>query len=540
MSMLYGSPILMGDNTIPGVKYTPELEALIPKVMKACTDFGIEPYPSIVELLTYDEISEVAAYGGFPVRYTHWSHGAEYEQLSRGYEYGMHKIYEMVINTNPSYIYCLDSNPLIDHVTVVAHALFHSDFFRNNIYFEPTTQNALNELANNGIRFERYMNRWGAEKVVQFIDYVRCIDDLIDPAAAWKKRQMKDKVIRDHREYYHPRRLKLPSTNGEVHEHMDPWINDARWKASEQERIRDLEIRKQLNIFEKTEKDVVGYLVNHAPLNPWQQDILASLYRESQYFAPQGITKMINEGWASYGDYNIMARNRWANGDGIVHYARHKMGVLGGKYSMNPYALGFKLFLYIEEKWNKGRFGREFDDCQDAQKKADWDKQLGLGHEKVFEVRKIHNDFTMVHEFLDQEFIDKYQMYIWKKFPTRDGGIEYRIVSKDATEIKKKLMARYLNGGRPIIHLGDPNYAGKKIFMLEHKFDGRTLHPTETKNTLTALWHIWNNSGSASRNPVAIHTKDKDEKDIVYVCVGPKPEESVRMTRKQFVGEFAS
>ena len=55
-------------------------------------------------------MNEVAAYGGFPTRYPHWRFGMEYEQLSKSYEYGLSKIYEMVINNNPSYAYLLEGN----------------------------------------------------------------------------------------------------------------------------------------------------------------------------------------------------------------------------------------------------------------------------------------------------------------------------------------------------------------------------------------------------------------------------------------------
>ena len=51
-TMLYGSPILLDDNTIPGVKYSPELEEIIPRVIQACLDFGLDPYPPVVELPT--------------------------------------------------------------------------------------------------------------------------------------------------------------------------------------------------------------------------------------------------------------------------------------------------------------------------------------------------------------------------------------------------------------------------------------------------------------------------------------------------------
>lgn len=96
--MMSGSPILMGDNTIPGVRIHKEVREVLPEVFKSCQEFGLDYYPTIIEFVTYDEISELASYGGFPVRYPHWSFGMEFEELSRGYEYGMHRISEMVIN----------------------------------------------------------------------------------------------------------------------------------------------------------------------------------------------------------------------------------------------------------------------------------------------------------------------------------------------------------------------------------------------------------------------------------------------------------
>ena len=71
-TLTFGTPILLGDNTIPGCKLPKEIEEAIPNIFKACSNFGLDYYPTIVEFLTYDEISEVASYGGFPVRYPHW------------------------------------------------------------------------------------------------------------------------------------------------------------------------------------------------------------------------------------------------------------------------------------------------------------------------------------------------------------------------------------------------------------------------------------------------------------------------------------
>ena len=72
------------------------------KIEGYARDFGLDFFPTVFEILTYDQMNEIAAYGGFPNRYPHWRYGMEYERLSKSYEYGLSKIYEMVINNNPS------------------------------------------------------------------------------------------------------------------------------------------------------------------------------------------------------------------------------------------------------------------------------------------------------------------------------------------------------------------------------------------------------------------------------------------------------
>ena len=47
-------------------------------------EYGLDFYDCIFEVLDYDEISEIAALGGFPTRYPHWRFGMEFQQLSKG------------------------------------------------------------------------------------------------------------------------------------------------------------------------------------------------------------------------------------------------------------------------------------------------------------------------------------------------------------------------------------------------------------------------------------------------------------------------
>lgn len=521
-----GTPILLGDNTIPGVRIPKELSVLIPKIYKACEDFGLDTYPAIIQMLTYAEISEIAAFGGFPVRFPHWTFGMEYEELQRGYEHGMHRIFEMVINTNPCYIYCLDSNTLVDNVTVIAHAMGHNHFFKNNIYFSQTTQNMMNTLANNGTRIRRYMNRWGKETVTEFIDHVLRIQTLVDPAVAWHQKVVKDPIIQDSRKYRFPIRLRVQ----EGHDYMESYLNPKSWLDRQQEDIKRKDAEEQLGIFTDSTKDIMGFIRDQANLKPWQQDIMSMLHDEALYFYPQGDTKTINEGFASWTDSNIMARmglvglGQKTPDAGIVEYALHKTAVLGGKYSTNPYKVGYMLLCDIEKRWNEGRFGQEYDDCKDIKQREHWDKKLGQGKEKVFQVCRDYNDLMLIIEFFTEDFCHENEFYEWKRYPTG----EYKIESRDYKKIRDKLIKRYLNRGLPEIQLVDPNHRGKGHMLLEHTWDNRgTLLESFLKATMESLYFLWGNT-------IVLNSKNDDEEAIVYVCHGTSDKDFEKLTEAEY------
>src|SRR5436190_7039922 len=150
--------------------------------------YGLECYPVIFEMVDYDQLNAVAAYGGFPTRYPHWRFGMEYERLCKGYSYGLQKIYELVINNNPCYAYLMKSNELTDQKLVMAHVYGHCDFFKNNYWFSQTSRKMMDEMANHGNRIRGYMDRFGVEEVETFIDGCLSIEDLIDIHSPFIKR----------------------------------------------------------------------------------------------------------------------------------------------------------------------------------------------------------------------------------------------------------------------------------------------------------------------------------------------------------------
>ena len=106
---------------------------------------------------------EFGAYG-LPGRFSHWTHGQAYHQMKTMYDYGLTKIYELVINTNPCYAFLLEANSLLQNKLVVAHVLAHCDFFRHNAYFQRTNRQMLETVSVNAERIRRYEFEHGTRR----------------------------------------------------------------------------------------------------------------------------------------------------------------------------------------------------------------------------------------------------------------------------------------------------------------------------------------------------------------------------------------
>ena len=253
--------------------------------------FGLDFYETIFEVLGYDEINMVAAYGGFPNRYPHWRFGMEYEQLSKGYEYGLSKIYEMVINNNPSYAYLLESNMDVDQKLVMAHVYGHVDFFKNNFSFQHTNRKMMDEMANHATRLRRIIDKVGIEPVETFIDRCLSLENLINQHAPHFPAKSREEVVEQ------PIEVRGFKTN---REYMAQFINPKEFLDEQRKKLEDERAQKK-KFPEKPERDVLAFLIENAPLERWEADVLAVIREEAYYFAPQAQTKIANEGWACIG-----------------------------------------------------------------------------------------------------------------------------------------------------------------------------------------------------------------------------------------------
>lgn len=459
---------------------TPELEAERKKILKFAQDAGLDCFETIFELITYDQINQFAAYGGFPVRYPHWKFGMEYEHLSKSYEYGLSKIYEMVINTDPCYAYLMEGNMMMDQKLVMAHVYGHCDFFKNNIWFSKTNRKMMDAMANHATRVRRYIDRYGKDVVEDFIDKCLSLENLIDRHSVYTDPKPANAAAASEPER-NPFMLKYDK------EYMRDYINPPDF-VLEQKRKMAEKAQAGVRFPPKPERDILKFLMAFAPLEDWQQDVLSIIRDEAYYFAPQGMTKTMNEGWASYWHTTLMTGKILSDAE-VIDYADHHSGTTAmSPQSYNPYKVGIELFRDIEARWDKGQFGRDWEQCDDIRERKNWDKKTGLGKQKIFEVRKVYNDVTFIDDFLTEDFCIRNKFFVYK-FNKKTQKFE--IDTRDFKAIKAKLLFQMTNFGQPIIRIEDGNFENRGELLLTHMWEGIDLQPDFMNETLKNVFALW-------------------------------------------------
>jgi stage V sporulation protein R len=474
-----------------------EIRRVRDRIRGYAEDYGLDFNETFFEILDHAALNEVASYGGFPTRYPHWRFGMQYEQLRKSYAYGLQKIYELVINNDPCYAYLMRSNSLTDQKIVIAHVYGHADFFKNNLWFGPTHRKMIDQMANHGTRIRRYADKYGQEKVERLLDDALSLENLVDVHAPYRPRPRKedaapDRDVLDEEERRLGERIpKLKAKSG----YMDRYLNPP--EAMERERKRlEKALERQRRFPAAPQRDVLGFLQEHAPLSSWQRDVLGIVRAEGLYFAPQAMTKIMNEGWATFWHSTILAE-RALEDDELLDYAdAHAATLATAPGRLNPYKLGLELWRDIQDRWDRGRFGPEWSRCDDYAKRKSWDTRAGLGRQKIFEVRRAYNDVTFIDEFLTEDFVREKRMFVFR----RGADDELVISSREFEQVKATLLRDLTNFGNPVIEVEDANHRNRGELLLRHRWDGLDLKLDYARDTLEALHRIW-------RRPVFVATQ---------------------------------
>jgi stage V sporulation protein R len=175
--------------------------------------------------------------------------------------------------------------------------------------------------------------------------------------------------------------------------------------------------------------------------------------------------------------------------------------------TMNPYLIGSKMWADIEDRWNKGRHGTDYDNCTDYHEKKNWDTKAMKGTEKIFEVMKSYTDWFFMQDFLTATLVDKLDLYIYKVVETITST-DYVRTEHTAEQVRELIVNSFAHSGVPKIEIVNGNMNNEGILYLNHNYNGIPLDPKYTEETMRHIHRLWG-------RPVWLKTIVKD-KDFVY------------------------
>lgn len=451
----------------------------IDEITEIAKGFGLDFYPMRYEICPADILYTFGAYG-MPTRFSHWSFGKQFYKMKLHYDLGLSKIYELVINSNPCYAFLLNTNSLIQNKLIVAHVLAHCDFFKNNVRFSNTRRDMVESMTATAERISYYEMVHGKQEVEKFLDAVLAIQEHIDPS-----------IVRPKLAWA------IDDDFGEDEEKRTTPYDDL-WSLDD-EGNRDQKTKKKKKFPPQPEKDLLLFIEEFSrELEPWQRDILTMMREEMLYFWPQLETKIMNEGWASYWHQRIL-REMDLTSHEAIEFAKLNAGVVQpSKTSINPYYLGLKIFEDIEERYNNP-----------TQKMKQRGVKPNSGREKIFEVREIESDISLLRNYLTKELVLREDMYLFQK-----QGRDYKIVDKNWESVRDQLVSMRVNGGFPYLNVTDGDYMKNGELYITHSYEGIELDVRYLEKVLPYIHQLWGRT---------VHLQTRIlEKNIVFTYDGKK------------------
>jgi len=448
------------------------LEERVAILEKMAEDMKLDPYPINYEVVSQDTMLEVISYG-LPTRARHWSYGQSYDYQKMQGEMGFSKVYEVVLNNNPSYAFLLDTNTNIANTMVAAHVIGHVHFFKNNFLFKQTDNKMVYHAAERAQRIEEYIQKYGLDAVEAVMDIGFALDKHID----WHKGTNREKY-RGKKKFY--KDLK-----------KDEFSDLKNGKTLSKEMV------KPKNKFPPSpEFDILWFLINYSSgLESWEVDILEIIREESYYFYPQYMTKIMNEGFASFVHAELMFKTDCINhAEHLDFCSLHEKVVQpgSGKLNINPYFLGFTIFGDIRKRW---------DELYESGESSI------TGMEKIYEVVATEDDISFIRNYLTEELTEQLQLFSYKNIETASGDRGIHILGSELDQVKESLVKDLYNYRAPLIAITGIQDG---ILELEHKSaEIGTLDRGYTEKVLGYIYKAWS-------APVNLETVDSKGEEINY------------------------
>jgi stage V sporulation protein R len=434
-----------------------DLEKALEQIWEVAGKFGLDPFPTRFEIVPASVMYEIGSYA-LPGRYSHWTFGKAYHRMKTMYDFGLSKIYEVVINTNPSYGFLLETNSPIQNKMVMAHVLGHVDFFKNNVYFSKTNRRMVESVSTHAGRMTGYEFKYGRKAVEKILDAVLAIEEHIDPNFFIKRERPQDDE----------RNRQRPTPVGRY---------DDLWKLGEKKEPEAVEEEKPPTD-PLPEKDLLYYIMRNSPhLQPWQRDVVGMIHEEMEYFVPQMQTKTMNEGWASYWHSRIMRELDLTDSEHMEFAELHSGVVSPHKGQLNPYYLGYKIFEDIERRW----------DNPTDEEREKLGRAGGEGRAKIFEVREMESDVSFLRNYLTEELCEELDLFVYELIEDE----EWTITEKRWKRVRDQLVSNMTNFGFPYIEVADGDYNNNRELYLRHAYEGAELDGRYARKALEHVYTLW-------------------------------------------------
>ncbi len=463
---------------------------------------------SLEYIVTNRDLIEISPKMMIPTLYDYWVHDVEVLKEKGKYELYPGNPYETVINTRPAISFYNDNNPDWLNVMIFYHVLAHIDFFQNNLFFRHTWDY---DFTGRALSDKRIIAKFRSEKG-RWVDYVleftRGIDNLVGYHGALSQINRASSPGQSRRMNFYfdvflqdILKVKISDYIKEIERYNQCIRKDSR--LGEQTFFSEVEkkspefdslYKKHLKTPLRSRPDLIEFLMENSEFinkeeNLWMKTVMQVVRGTSIFFQPQIRTKIMNEGWASYWHETLFLRDERIRGH-EVDFARINAGVTSmPKVGLNPYALGMRMFYYIEKMAEKGRYTFDFQRLLDADQRQSYDKSTGKGLDFIFSVRENLCDFLFIHTFLDQEFINQHNLFVAGKRLNKERMVwEYYIKSRKAKEYRDMVKNSLYHP--PHIEIDQKNSKDNSLY-LNHHFEGKPLVTEFIANTMIGIEYLW-------------------------------------------------
>jgi len=468
-----------------GGEWTFELLETYDKAIReiAVGEFGLDCYRNQIEVIASEQMLDAYASLGLPIGYPHWSYGKEFIRNEHLYRKGARGLaYEIVINSNPCIAYLMEENTMPMQALVIAHACYgHNSFFKGNYLFRQWTN--ADAIIDYMVFARNYVmeceEHYGSELVEEVLDSCHAL--------------MSHGVDR----YQHPTPLSVDEEKARQREReRHAWTQyDDIWRTVPK-KSRNNHGRKRDRVFPpEPQENLLYFIEKHAPkLEPWQRELARIVRKLAQYFYPQGQTKVMNEGWATFWHYTLL--NRLFD-KGLVD-AGFMLEVLSshtnvitqrgydkrGYGGLNPYALGFAMFTDLRRICEKPTAEDRvwFPDAAGG----DWRKVLD------FAMRN-YKDESFIGQYLSPRVMREFRLFGVADHSDEDALVIDAIHNDAGYHRLRRLLAAQHNRDNqvPDIQITRFDHSGDRSLTLRHRqHRGRPLDDAagEVLKHVARLW----------------------------------------------------